>query len=329
MAEQRYTVDPAVKVLLSDLGVNHANVLRRAGLPTDLLARTSVSLTSAEYFGFWGALEEEHGDHTLPLRIAEALTVEVFDPPIFAALCSPDLNHAARRIQTYKPLIGPLRLDVDVGDAGTTIACRWGEGPTPPQGLVLTELLFWVALARIATRHDVRPTAVVTTDPPTDQGAYVDALGVPIERGAIHAVTFGPEDAARPFLTADDAMWEFFEPELRLRLSEVEVGASTEERVRAVLAELLPAGQASMRDVGHALAMSTRTLQRRLNEERTSFQAVLASTRESLARHYLTSADISAAEISFLLGYADPSSFYRAFRDWTGHTPERVRAGAA
>ena len=84
-----------------------------------------------------------------------------------------------------------------------------------------------------------------------------------------------------------------------------------------------------MEAVARELAMSTRTLQRRLKGEGTSFQAVLGETRESLARHYLANSEMSAGEISFLLGYEDPRSFYRAFHDWTGLTPQVVRAGAA
>jgi AraC-like DNA-binding protein len=91
---------------------------------------------------------------------------------------------------------------------------------------------------------------------------------------------------------------------------------------------MLPAGTATMNAVARELAVSTRTLQRRLRDESTSFQAVLSETREALARHYLSSAGLTAAEIAFLLGYEDANSFYRAFHSWTGQTPERVRAGA-
>ena len=59
--------------------------------------------------------------------------------------------------------------------------------------------------------------------------------------------------------------------------------------------------------------------------EEKSFQWVLDSTRERLARHYLSSSTLSATEISFLLGYENPSSFYRAFQTWTGETPDQVR----
>ena len=100
------------------------------------------------------------------------------------------------------------------------------------------------------------------------------------------------------------------------------------ERVQAALLELLPAGDTSATAVARELAVSTRTLQRRLTEEGTTFQGVRERTREALARHYLTRSSVPPAEIGFLLGYGDPNSFYRAFRDWTGDTPARVRAGA-
>ena len=100
-------------------------------------------------------------------------------------------------------------------------------------------------------------------------------------------------------------------------------------RVHGALLELLPSGHPTMDGVARALAVSTRTLQRRLREEGTSYRAVLGQTRESLARHYLTSSALSTAEISFLLGYEEPNSFYRAFRGWTGETPDAVRSATA
>ncbi|MFL0242576.1 MULTISPECIES: helix-turn-helix domain-containing protein [Mycobacteriaceae] len=51
-------------------------------------------------------------------------------------------------------------------------------------------------------------------------------------------------------------------------------------------------------------------------------------TRESLAHHYLTTGDTSVAQIALLVGYKDTSSFYRAYRGWTGTTPDATRLGA-
>ena len=325
MSGGAFVVPVGMRALLSDLGVAPANVLRRASLPGDLLARPSVTLVPAEYFAFFEAIEAEADDPNLPIALARAISVEVFDPPIFAALCSPNLTVAAERIAQYKQLIGPLRLNVAQGPAGTTLTLVWPALHDPPQVLAISELVFWVALGRIATRTDIRPVRVTTAVPPLDTRAYEDYLGVAITQAAQESITFSVMDARRPFLTADERTWEFFEPELRRRLAELDDDASAAERARAALIELLPACRATMPAVAGELAISTRTLQRRLRQENTSFQAVLSQTREALARHYLASGRLTAGEISFLLGYSDPNSFYRAFHAWTGQTPQDSR----
>ena len=134
------------------------------------------------------------------------------------------------------------------------------------------------------------------------------------------------EDAERPFLTANEQMWTFFEPELRRRLSELDEAATMSDRVSSVLLEMLPGGHSSIQEVSRQLRVSTRTLQRRLKGEGTNFQHILNQNRERLARHYLKNSSMSGAEISFLLGFDEPNSFFRAFQHWTGQTPERVRA---
>lgn len=56
-----------------------------------------------------------------------------------------------------------------------------------------------------------------------------------------------------------------------------------------------------------------------------SYRDLVKTTRLSLARHYLENSSLSYAEISFLVGFDEPSSFFRAFREWTGTTPEAAR----
>ena len=94
------------------------------------------------------------------------------------------------------------------------------------------------------------------------------------------------------------------------------------------LFELLPTGQNQLSQVAKRLAMSSRSLQRRLAQEGTTFRKVLEETRAQLATHYLKQSDLTAAEIAFLLGYDDPNSFFPAFRAWTGITPEALRAAS-
>lgn len=323
-----YTFEQSWRLVLADLGVSPANVLRRAALPGDLFVRERITLTQSEYFRLWRGLEEEAADPTLPIRIAGALRAETFEPPLFAALCSPNLDTALGRIAHYKALTCPMRLEVRVRREGTTLSLSWLDATEPPPAmLVTTELLFFVALARLATRSRVQPAAVAMPAPPSSAQPYLAWLGVAPRRGDHPSLAFTPAEARRPFLTANENMWRSFEPELRRRLAELDADATTADRVKASLLELLPSGAPSIQAVAARLGASARTLQRRLQDEETSFADVLASTRSDLARHYLGHTALSSAEISFLLGFADPNSFYRAFRIWTGSTPEEARSG--
>lgn len=326
MDSGRYVLEPTARALLLDIGLSPAAVLRRAGLRADLLARGHVWLTQEQFFNLWRAIETEAGDPDFVLTLTEAFSPELFSAPIFAALVSPDLTTAATRVAAYKKLVGPVRIEVAVDESGTTILYHWPIDADPPSSMVLADVLFWVAMARTGTRRCIVPRRVTTRHAPANPEAYREYLGVTVEAATTASVTFTVADAARPFLTANDAIWQTFEPELRRRLRDLELDATCHERVRSALLELLPLGRTTMAAVASELAMSTRTLHRRLQAEGTSFQRVLHSTREELARHYLKDRGMSAPEIAFLLGYEEPSSFYRAFHSWTGATPDHVRA---
>ena len=72
--------------------------------------------------------------------------------------------------------------------------------------------------------------------------------------------------------------------------------------------------------------MSTRTLQRRLTEERLTFQQLIKEARRELARHYLLHSSLELNETAYLLGYEDANSFFRALHGWEGTSPGEWRA---
>jgi len=325
---KRFVIDLGWAVLLKDLGLSPQDLLRRARLPLDLLSRKAPSLSTQECFRLWDGMAALMDDPAFPLALGQAVSVEAFSPPIFASFCSADLNTALDRLSQYKPLIGPMRLDVVCG-AERTSATLGGlpENEPLPPSLVATELVFLVHLARQATRERIVPVAVTIATALPEMDRYAAYFGTGIEVGAFNRLAFSSDDAQRPFLTASDAMWAAFEPQLRTRMNDLDHNAGFGDRVRACLMETLAGGQCAMPDVARRLAVSTRTLQRRLHDENTSFQEELTRLREKLARHYLTNTSHSSAEISFLLGYDDPNSFIRAFHAWTGQTPETARSG--
>lgn len=322
MPANHFLVAKTWKIMIADMGVDPANVLRRAGLPIHLFSIPDAKLSPGEYFRLWHGLEKAAGDVELPLLIGTALSAEAFDPSIFASICSPDLNTALKRLARFKRLISPLLLSVEVGRERTDAVLRWhGCHENVPFCMGMSELVIFTQLGRLATRHEIRPVAVHAPLLPENPQPYRDYFGTRVQHGRSWALSFSARDAARPFLTEDAAMWQFFEDDLDRRLSVLDAEADTAMRVRGALLELLPTGHASLDAAARRLHMSKRSLQRYLSEENANFQDILERTRRDLAEHYLSNSLISPAEIALLLGYRDGNSFHRAFKSWTGSTP--------
>lgn len=97
------------------------------------------------------------------------------------------------------------------------------------------------------------------------------------------------------------------------------------ERVRIAIRQKLTGRRPNVEDIADALHISSRTLQRRLQDQGSSFQRVLEEARHQLARHYLNNSVLELNETAYLLGYEDGNSFVRAFRNWEGVPPSRWR----
>lgn len=332
-----YAVWPGWRLLMQDAGLATAPVLRRADLPGDMFARDHVRLTSHDFFKLWVAIEEEARslDAALPapLRIAKVMTSDWFDPELFAALCSANLGGALERMAKYARLIAPMTFNVERTSSNATLTIDFlDHTKTPPSVFLAFKLVFFVQLARLATRTAVKPLKVAWPSAADaaegDAVLYKEFFGVAVGEAPSATIVFRAEDFDRRFLTENHKLWQFFEPSLRQRLADLDRTASMVERVRSALLEALPAGDVSMQSVGKRLGVGTRTLQRRLQQEGSSFQLTLDAVRSSLAEHYLRKTMMSSAEIALLLGFEDANSFVRAFRGWTGTTPQAVRRSA-
>ena len=326
--EYKYILEGFWQLPLQLFGLSEQDVLRHAGLPLDLLRQQPPTATGDEIYRIVIAIDElKANDPTLLLRYMEAMTLDAFRPVTFACLCSPDLNTAAKRIATYQPIVGPARFIVNRTTDQTVITISQQEGYSPlPRILVLYNLLYLVKVARAATREHIVPLSISATVNLSALEQYEAYFGVPIRKGDRNSIVFSAEDAQRPFLSPNPALWSVFEPELQKRIADVTNADQTSTQVRACLNEMLASGQTSIDDVAAKLSVSPRTLQRRLRDEGTSFQQILSQLRQEMAYHYLLKSDYSSQQIAFLLGYEETRSFFRAFRAWTGQTPEAIRA---
>lgn len=322
----RFAFSPSWKLLFKDMGIDTAAITKYAGLPDDAFNRENYSLSVEEYFRFWRGIEFAAKGREVPLLLAEHMRADSFDAPVFASLCSANFNGAIKRLSHYKPLIGPMELHVDIGTNTTelTVTCYNATGPLP-SSVGLCEAVFFTQLFRLGTREKIMPQSVVLQEMPVNRAQYEAYLGCQLELGERFKIAFSAEDAKRPFLTSNTAMWEFFEEKLNQKLADLTVTATMTERVRAVLVEAIPSGEGNIESVASKLAMSKRTLQRKLTQESESFKSVLQAVRTELADHYLEKSKLPLCEISFLLGFSESNSFIRAYSTWKGISPGQYR----
>jgi AraC-like DNA-binding protein len=162
--------------------------------------------------------------------------------------------------------------------------------------------------------------------PPPDTSEHRALFQCAIEHRAAHTeIVFDDAVLDAPMLHANAAFCAIFEEQVERALSRLPAGACTSEGVRGAARAALAAGACTLAGTARALGVSTRTLQRRLLAEGTSFGQIVDALRRELALAYLERR-MSIADVASQLGYADTAAFHHAFRRWTGSSPSRYAA---
>ncbi|WP_168798001.1 AraC family transcriptional regulator [Pacificoceanicola onchidii] len=323
----RYPVGDYLKQMGALLGVDPEKVLRRVGLSPALLSEPEITVGAEQFFRFWDAMCAEADRPDIAMTLAMAYAHGPFIPPIFAFSCAETLALGLARLADFKPLIGPLKMEVTRGEAGLTLSMRPSEpGLSMAPSMGLFELLYITECARTFTGSSVTPIATTLAAPLALDAQSLAYLGRPPKTAGVVSLTIAPEDADRPLITRSPSLWETLEPGFAQQLEERTGTATMAGRIKRVLTEALPGGATSVDDMARRLNVSKRSLQRRLSEEGTSFQELLNETRFEMSDRYLKDSGLSLPEISYLLGFRETSSFFRAFQGWTGTTPGEYRA---
>ena len=138
-------------------------------------------------------------------------------------------------------------------------------------------------------------------------------------------LVFKKADLEKPFLTANNVMLDYLEPQLKERLAEAMTSESFTGIVQQKLYQAIPSGCFTIEDIAASLGISSRTLQRNLTAEGTKFNQELQNVQKILAFSYFKNPEMTTEDVSYLLGYSEVSSFSRAFKKWTGQTISEYR----
>lgn len=324
---KHFRVSGATFHKLEQLGVPASAVLRRAGLSQALAHQPRVLLDTEELFALWRAIGEVSTNPMIGLLLGAEHKTERFSPVGLAALSTENFGAAVDRMARYKQLTCPEKILQEFDGDEWSIRFRWLLAGAPEPHALIECCFAWVlSIARHGTGTRLSPLRVEFLEPRSHAKAIERHLGCPVVCGASrNAIVFRPADAARPFVTRNAELLAMLAPQFEEELKQQGSGEKFIERVRVAIQEKLTGRRPTIEDVADALHVSSRTLQRRLQEDGSTFQGVLEDARHQLARHYLNNSVLELSETAYLLGYEDGNSFVRAFRTWEGVPPARWR----
>ena len=314
---------------LTALGVDVDRVLRHAGVAPSRFQGKRAKLTVAEFFAFWRSLEAVGGSRDLGLRIGTRVEPHQLDVASLAAIHSDTLGDALAKFARYKRVVCGEQVSVETSKGEARIRFHWvhGDGALPMM-LVDTTFASLVTLAAHGIGAPVTPLRVELARRRADEPMLHRAFGCPIVFDApVDQLVIDEALLARPFVTRNADVVAMLVPALESELAEITRSRSIADEVRRELSRRMTGERPSVDKVAHAMRTSSRTLQRRLGELGTSYQALLDEVRRDASRRLLASTDLDASEIAFLLGFDELNSFSRAFHGWEGVTPTRWRDG--
>ena len=311
------------------LGLDTDQILAAAGVDRATVQDPDGRIPTHQVQALWRKAYELSDDPDLALHAIEVLPFGAYRVLDFLAWNAPTVGDALAKVSDYFPLINSeVRLPVSMGDGHVSFGV---ESPSNPDMITRPYAEYTLAAVFLRTRFNMHePYRLTRVEFSHQKPASIREH----ERIFNCPVTFGA-DACRmviaravwdtPRTGADPMLFSVLDTHAQKLLGQLPDDTSVLGRVREAIGSELRGGDPSLESIARRLAMSPRTLQRRLSEHDVVFNDVLDSMRFGAAKSYLAQGDIAGTEVAYLLGFAEQSSFNRAFKRWSGQTPSEYR----
>lgn len=320
----------AIVKALEDAGVDPAALMQGIGMDSTRVGDLGYRYSQDQVTSLWIAAVEATGDLNFGLKVAHHIRPSTFHVVGYAMSCSATLRRAAERFAHSARLISDSAAVSFTGESQghrLTVDLNTG-GRQPIYQTIDTMLAGFFLLCEWILSSPATPVEVTFRHrKPADDQAYRDVFRCPIRYGQpINSILFPTDVLERPVPSANEELATMLD-ELAAKHLAFRFSSRFSRKVRDSLIGQLPNGEPSKQETARLLAMTERTLLRRLREENTTFQEVLDRLREELAYDYLRRADLTVEDIAYLLGFSSSSTFSRAFMRWTGQRPSVWREG--
>lgn len=318
--------------------VDLSDELRALGLDAKTLADPERRVDLSVSQRLWEVAAQRSGDPDFGLHAAQAMDLDSLHVLGHLAASSRTLGEALERIVKYSRLLldgGRTELEPSGtrGEVRLFPGCR-GLPFTPSRHVAEFNTATAVVLTRLVTGEKSWAPREVSFHhaAPKSTLEAKRLLGVAPRYGQVEQfLTLTTKSLALPVRVSGPsrlgAYLEGYAQQLVEKLPRDE--ESLRARVLRSLVTELPHGGLTLEAMAKRCAMTGRTLQRRLADEDVTFAELLDEARRQSAERMLSDGQLPLAEISFLLGFQEPSAFHRAFKRWTGKTPLAWRARRA
>lgn len=315
--------------LVRNLGGNPAAIFEKNGLDPQLFLDPDNSLECMAAVDLLADCSNSLNDPLFGMHLAALQEPEVFGCVIALAQSAPTLRQALHCLVDFIPVSASPECELELVSTDSIMELRWrshiGFGrdvQTCYHGLlIMFKTLQMLGRERFQPRYATLSCNIgrAELEPIRRQ------LGCRVHGNAEHnAIAFSTASLEQPQPTANRLSFSILSQGLN-QLQAVVKGDFV-EAVRACIRRQLSAGECTVGDCAGSLRTSTRTLQKRLNRMGIRFSDIVLEERIKMAKQALLWSDCSLDEIAFQLGYAEQTSFGRAFKSVTGLTPKAFRS---
>jgi AraC-like DNA-binding protein len=314
--------------LEQDYAQDPAPLFAKAGFSMERTHQSGARVSQRAVRHLWDLSVAATADPACGLNVGRRVRLEGLHALGYAWMSSRNLVDAFTRLCRYAEVLVtiPLSWTLQREAEGYRFTATFPDpAHQPHEAGIDATLLALVLLAGQAARKPLRPLAVWFQHAcRTERARYTAAFGAPVTFDVPTNGLLIDHTTAEVLLPTDNPAIAAAIDQVADRYIAALQAQPVAANVRDMLVQLLPTGEVGQETVARRLNRSLSTLQRQLQAEGLSYRKVIDQTRHSLARAYLGDKRFSQAEIAYLLGFSDQSSFSRAYRRWTGQSPGRA-----
>jgi AraC-like DNA-binding protein len=313
-----------------------ADALARAvGISPEQLRDPDGRVLIRQMQALWREIITATGEPNIALKLGELINPVAIGVLAYVMMHSPTLGGAFEKLCQYQDIVCEgIRTTGYLTESGTQFVLSLHITSVDiiyPQHVLNSELSIYLSAMRALTGHRITADAIHFTYPkPVDIQEH-ERVFAPAQLTFDAPETVMILDASlldTPVLNANPTLSVLFGKHADTMLEKLKT-PTLPSRVKGEIISLMKGEEPTLATVADRLAMGVRTMQLHLKELGTSYQYILDETRRELAVSHLREQNMSTTDIAYLLGFAEPSVFFRSFKKWTGQTPGAFRLAQA